>query len=145
MQRDGFACVYCGALAPGAVLEIDHRVPVCLGGSSGDDNLVTACLPCNAGKANAAAPIPVSDRVRAEVLIEIFNWRSGTSYGDGDVVALAEVLAAHGPGAGRVLDLWDTLLTEPMPEDADTRYGSAEECLFACLIQRIPTTGTRSP
>lgn len=49
-KRDGFACQYCGAVPPQAVLWIDHIVPVCDGGSNDIDNLVTACDACNLGK-----------------------------------------------------------------------------------------------
>jgi hypothetical protein len=50
-HRDGFACRYCGARAPDAVLVVDHVVAVANGGASTIHNLVTACEPCNAGKA----------------------------------------------------------------------------------------------
>jgi len=50
-QRDGFACVYCGASArDGNGLSIDHVRPRTLGGSDEATNLVTACLECNAAK-----------------------------------------------------------------------------------------------
>lgn len=49
-KRDKFTCQYCGARAPHARLEIDHRVPVCDGGGDEIDNLTAACQPCNAGK-----------------------------------------------------------------------------------------------
>lgn len=50
LERDGFACRYCGAKAPRAVLHIDHVTPVAAGGGNGFDNLVTACRDCNLGK-----------------------------------------------------------------------------------------------
>lgn len=49
-KRDGFVCQYCGAHPPDATLEIDHIIPVCEGGESGADNLVTSCFDCNRGK-----------------------------------------------------------------------------------------------
>ena len=49
-KRDGFACQYCGAHPPAAVLEVDHIVPVAEGGQNDMDNLITACFPCNRGK-----------------------------------------------------------------------------------------------
>jgi len=50
MERDGFKCVLCGANAStGAVLEVDHIVPVCDGGSNEDSNLRTLCHSCNVG------------------------------------------------------------------------------------------------
>jgi Ftsk gamma domain/HNH endonuclease len=51
LQRDGFRCVYCGQSAQdGAVLHVDHVVPVAAGGETTEDNLVSACSTCNLGK-----------------------------------------------------------------------------------------------
>jgi hypothetical protein len=46
-QRDGFRCVYCGSTDE---LVVDHIKPVADGGSDDQDNLATACRPCNEGK-----------------------------------------------------------------------------------------------
>ena len=48
-KRDKFTCTYCGEV--GKRLECDHVVPVSRGGSSDDNNLTTACKPCNRSKA----------------------------------------------------------------------------------------------
>lgn len=50
-KRDGFTCQYCGKQPPDVVLVIDHIVPVCEGGETTADNLITACEVCNQGKA----------------------------------------------------------------------------------------------
>lgn len=42
--RDDNRCTYCGNTSD---LSIDHCIPVSKGGSDDDQNLVTACLPCN--------------------------------------------------------------------------------------------------
>jgi hypothetical protein len=63
LKRDGFKCVYCGAtprdsaLAP-LELVVDHVQPVKEGGETVPHNLVTACIPCNAGK----SAIPLEQR-----------------------------------------------------------------------------------
>lgn len=49
-ERDGFACVYCGA--NDGILECDHVFPVSLGGSNDIGNLATACRPCNRSKSS---------------------------------------------------------------------------------------------
>lgn len=49
-KRDGFVCQYCGMRSPGVVLEVDHIVPVCDGGSDDVINLTTSCWDCNRGK-----------------------------------------------------------------------------------------------
>lgn len=52
LHRDGFRCRYCGdSQDNGAVLHVDHVRAVVHGGEDSLDNLVTACAPCNLGKA----------------------------------------------------------------------------------------------
>lgn len=63
-KRDGFACQYCGAHPPAAILECDHVIPVAEGGGDDIDNLVTACFDCNRGK--AAIPLTVVPQSLAE-------------------------------------------------------------------------------
>ncbi len=46
--RDDYTCTYCGAR--GGKLQCDHIAPVSRGGSNDDDNLTTACMPCNRAK-----------------------------------------------------------------------------------------------
>lgn len=48
LERDGEICAYC-ATTDGP-FEIDHIVPVALGGGNGIANLTVACLPCNRSK-----------------------------------------------------------------------------------------------
>lgn len=50
LERDGFACQYCGAKAPDVLLEVDHVVPRSSGGPDFAENLITSCLKCNSGK-----------------------------------------------------------------------------------------------
>ena len=47
-DRDGHACVYCGA--SGISLELDHVMPQSRGGEDGIENLVSCCRSCNAAK-----------------------------------------------------------------------------------------------
>ena len=56
-KRDLFTCRYCGKHSPEVILEIDHVVPCCDGGTDDLMNLVTACWDCNRGKAG----VPLSD------------------------------------------------------------------------------------
>lgn len=46
-DRDGLACLHCGATEP---LSLDHIYPWSLGGSDEPDNLQTLCRPCNSRK-----------------------------------------------------------------------------------------------
>ena len=50
LARDAYTCQYCGHEAPG--LTVDHVVPRSRGGTSGWDNIVAACAPCNRRKGN---------------------------------------------------------------------------------------------
>jgi len=51
LKRDNFTCQYCGRKAPEVVLNVDHKLPVCKGGTSDESNLITSCFECNHGKA----------------------------------------------------------------------------------------------
>lgn len=70
-KRDSFACQYCGATPPGAVLEVDHIHPVSQGGKNSIDNLITACFDCNRGKgAGLLSSMPESVADRAALVAE---------------------------------------------------------------------------
>jgi predicted restriction endonuclease len=52
-KKDGYRCQICGAgQADGALLEVDHKVPVSKGGSDDISNLWTLCVACKRGKAD---------------------------------------------------------------------------------------------
>lgn len=53
LERCGFACTYCGRKPPWITLHVDHVVPVALGGTNDEGNLVAACWECNTGKGAA--------------------------------------------------------------------------------------------
>ncbi len=59
LERDNFACQWCGAYAPDVVLEIDHILPRSKGGTDDPFNLRTSCRDCNRGK--GARVIGISD------------------------------------------------------------------------------------
>lgn len=56
-KRDRFTCQYCGKRPPEVMLEADHIHPRCEGGTDDLENLTTACVPCNRGKAG----VPLGD------------------------------------------------------------------------------------
>lgn len=50
-ERDGWRCQYCGTQVFGRDdASVDHILPQVLGGAHSDDNLRTACRPCNCTK-----------------------------------------------------------------------------------------------
>ena len=53
LSRDGYRCRHCGITADlGAVLHVDHIIPISKGGTSDLGNLQTLCQDCNLGKSN---------------------------------------------------------------------------------------------
>lgn len=50
LMRDGFKCGYCGRSSPEVELQVDHKIAKSIGGGDNDDNLLTSCRECNAGK-----------------------------------------------------------------------------------------------
>lgn len=59
LRRDDHTCQYCGAKAPDVTLQIDHVMPVALGGDDKPGNLITACKDCNAGKSSIQPDSPL--------------------------------------------------------------------------------------
>lgn len=60
--RDDYTCRYCGER--GKTLECDHVTPVSRGGDHSDENLVTACMPCNRAKRDKIVTIAEWSRIR---------------------------------------------------------------------------------
>lgn len=58
-ERDGYKCHYCSKQLTRFSATLDHIQPVSKGGDNSFDNLVTACLHCNAERGNK----PVMDYV----------------------------------------------------------------------------------
>ena len=50
--RDKYRCQYCATKLPVSELTYDHVVPRARGGKTTWENIVTACVPCNARKAD---------------------------------------------------------------------------------------------
>lgn len=61
-KRDEFCCQYCGRRSPDVVLEVDHIVPRCEGGTDDPINLRTSCWDCNHGKAG----VPLNEVLTGE-------------------------------------------------------------------------------
>jgi len=61
LERDRHTCQHCGATAPDVKLTVDHLIPVSAGGENHPDNLVAACVDCNAGKAAKISLRPVDN------------------------------------------------------------------------------------
>lgn len=55
LLRDRHKCQYCGQQFPVSELTYDHLVPRSKGGVTKWENIVTACIPCNAAKADKHA------------------------------------------------------------------------------------------
>lgn len=49
-RRDEYTCRHCGSRPGYAGLEVDHIIPVALGGRDHFENLQTLCGPCNRRK-----------------------------------------------------------------------------------------------
>lgn len=60
--RDDYTCRYCGDR--GVTLQCDHVIPVTRGGDHSDENLVTACEPCNRAKRDKIVSIEEWSAVR---------------------------------------------------------------------------------
>lgn len=110
LRRDEFTCRYCGAKAPDVALEVDHVVPVALGGDDTPGNLVTACHDCNAGKASTSLD---GDSVE-EFSAKQEQWQRAKR-------AAAEEMAQRLESEELLLDqfgeAWDAAMGSPKSED----------------------------
>jgi hypothetical protein len=80
LPRDGFRCRYCGATASDVQLVIDHVWPVVQGGGNEFENLVAACQPCNAGKADLELLPPEEEKLWEYLSQALFYVKRGHFY-----------------------------------------------------------------
>lgn len=76
LRRDNHTCRYCGASSPDVKMTVDHVVPTTLGGSDDPDNLVAACVDCNAGKSSVPAGAPLI----ADVAQDALRWAEAVKF-----------------------------------------------------------------
>lgn len=76
LERDLFACRYCGRKAGDVVLEVDHIVPVALGGRSRTDNLIAACFACNRGKRDRMMSAEAVEAITPAVIERVVRARA---------------------------------------------------------------------
>lgn len=77
LERDNFACQYCGKTAPDVMLEVDHRISLADGGDNSPENLVASCTACNRGKSGLRQSLLLSvARAKAHSI----QHRDPTSY-----------------------------------------------------------------
>lgn len=100
LRRDGFRCTYCGETPSEAELHVDHVVPQALGGQDIPENLVTACEPCNSGKASSSPSEELVAAVNEAAAIE----HAGRSILSDMVIEFAEGLDAF---EDEVQEVWD--------------------------------------
>ncbi|MFE3429874.1 HNH endonuclease [Streptomyces sp. NPDC059171] len=75
LRRDNHACRYCGATAPTVKLNVDHVIPVSLGGSDAPTNLVAACADCNGGKTSSLPNATPVDGVQQDTFHQAAELR----------------------------------------------------------------------
>jgi 5-methylcytosine-specific restriction endonuclease McrA len=68
--RDGWRCVYCGAVLPAEALSVDHVHPRVKGGDHSPGNLVTACIACNSRKGGRSLARFLADEPEARAHFE---------------------------------------------------------------------------
>jgi len=102
-KRDEFTCRYCGRTTPEVVLEVDHIIPRCEGGSNDPINLTTACWECNRGKAgNPLQNIITGEDPTERAVLMLERERQLREY---DVV-LAGILERRRDLAQDLLNFW---------------------------------------
>jgi 5-methylcytosine-specific restriction endonuclease McrA len=70
LNRDNFTCVICGASSRhGAMLHVDHIIPISKGGKSVASNLRTLCERCNIGKSDKIESASSEETVSKDILV----------------------------------------------------------------------------
>lgn len=143
-KRDKFACQYCGAKAPGVVLQMDHIHPVAEGGTNEIMNLVTACVSCNGGKgARLLDDQSVVERQRQQIeeleerrqqLEMMLKWRDEATKLDSRVhEAIADHVRSfseYGPNENGMKDIRQWARSYPL----DIILSAIDECFERYLI-----------
>lgn len=69
LSRDGYRCQYCGVgVQDGAILEVDHRIPIAKGGCNRVSNLITACRDCNRSKRDKLLELPTPGETHRSII-----------------------------------------------------------------------------
>lgn len=113
LRRDNHQCRYCGAAAPDVKLTVDHVVPTALGGSDDATNLVTACQPCNAGKAATGA----DEVIVGDVSGKAVRWARAMKAAAAEKAKEWEAVEAY---CGAFYDEWRSFGRNPPPNWAGT-------------------------
>lgn len=118
LRRDEHTCQYCGAKAPDVTLQVDHVIPVALGGDDKPGNLVTACRDCNGGKTSVHPDSPLVQSLSAEAAAYVLGmqdkmtrFRADLESLDGYVEEFEEMWFDWGRGEGEKRD------RVPLPPD----------------------------
>lgn len=93
LKRDGHTCRYCGASAPDVKLTVDHVIPAALGGSDKPDNLVAACVDCNAGKGASNPDSELVQQLSAEAATYALEMANKAALIKEELIAEADYLA----------------------------------------------------
>jgi hypothetical protein len=146
LKRDSYACRYCGAKAPEAVLTVDHVTPAALGGTDTPDNLVAACKDCNSGKSSTSPDAPTVADVSATSL----QWAADVREALGDIEAAERKVSDT---ARNLVAYWEQLTWPlgglqryPIPPDAwETfkrfqRYGLSEDAITTAIDRAVYIT-----
>lgn len=134
LRRDEHTCQYCGAKAPEVTLQIDHVIPVALGGDDKPGNLVTACRDCNAGKASIPPDSPLVQSLSAEAAAYALGMQDKMTRFRADLQGLEDYEFLF----REVWDKWtraegEERVINPLPAD----YRAS---LFRWMTMGVPTT-----
>lgn len=115
-KRDRFTCSYCGKHPPEILLECDHIVPRAAGGSDEIDNLTTACVDCNRGKADRMLEEGTAPAVNRSALLEMQERiNQAKAYMD----LLGSLQQIHEQAAWRVTEAWAKAYGATLTENDD--------------------------
>ncbi len=99
LERDRFACRFCGRVRPETGLEVDHLYPRSKGGTDDIANLVTACIDCNRGKSDRVVEMPELAPAEATIVGKCFQmFQHDEEYDRFYVTHQGRIIGALGEG-----------------------------------------------
>ena len=141
LKRDGFRCQYCGATPAQSKLHLDHIVPLSLGGSDHDWNIITACSKCNLGKGGISPDKHLPSRESLLIPIRTAEMIVGMTSAD-VFVATGIALDQAGVNAYILAAVAEAIALQARADAAKSRAASMSKSCLQMQALRQPSRGT---
>ncbi len=131
-KRDDFTCRYCGKKSPQVILEVDHIIPICDGGTDDRINLTTACWDCNRGKGGIAlAQVMTAEDPHEKAILILESERQLAEY-NAVIKAQRERIADD---MQALVNRWCDIIHKRAVKGGDVSF--LRYCLRVCPVEKV--------